>query len=176
MGYAFPVATEEEIKEKLEDLWAQHAKATHICYAWQLGVDYGHYRANDDGEPPNSAGMPIYGQIQSFEVTNVLVASVRYYGGTKLGVGGLITAYKTSAKLALEASRIITRQVMVTLKLHFTYDKISAVERTLEQNQISVLDRRMEMDCTFLVIIPLRNKKDILEIFNSIYGVSWELV
>ena len=108
-GYAFPVTTEEAIKEHLEILKKQHHTARHWCYAWQLGKSYELYRANDDGEPSNSAGMPIYGQLQSFELTNILLVVVRYFGGTKLGVGGLIQAYKTTAQWALEASEIIEK-------------------------------------------------------------------
>ena len=100
-GYALPVASEMEAKEHLETLKKQHHNARHWCYAWQLGKQYEFYRANDDGEPSNSAGMPIYGQLQSFEVTNTLVVVVRYFGGTKLGVGGLIQAYRTAAQMAL---------------------------------------------------------------------------
>ena len=105
-GYAFPVNNEENIKSSLEFLRKKHYGARHFCYSWQLGVESVRYRANDDGEPTNSAGMPIYGQIQSFELTNILVVSVRYFGGTKLGVGGLINAYRSSARLALESSII----------------------------------------------------------------------
>ena len=105
-GYAFPVTTEEEIREHLEQLKKKHHSARHGCYAWQLGKEDLHYRANDDGEPSNSAGMPIYGQIQSFEVTNILIVVVRYFGGVKLGVGGLINAYKTAAQMALEVAQI----------------------------------------------------------------------
>ena len=110
-GYAFPVKTEDEVKDYIEELKKKHHTARHFCYAWQLGKSYDSYRANDDGEPSNSAGMPIYGQLQAFDVTNVLVVSVRYFGGTKLGVGGLIQAYKTSAQLALEASKIVKRTI-----------------------------------------------------------------
>ena len=97
-GYAFPVANEDAVKSYLELLRKKHHTARHFCYAWQLGIESIRYRANDDGEPSNSAGMPIYGQIQSFEVTNILVVSVRYFGGIKLGVGGLINAYRSSAR------------------------------------------------------------------------------
>ena len=95
-GYAFPVLNEDDVKNALESLKKKHHSARHFCYAWQLGVETISYRANDDGEPNNSAGMPIYGQIQAFGVTNILIVSVRYFGGTKLGVGGLINAYKNS--------------------------------------------------------------------------------
>jgi uncharacterized YigZ family protein len=118
-GYAFPVTNEEEIKEKIELLKKQHYNARHWCYAWQLGKNYDHYRANDDGEPSNSAGMPIYGQLQSFNVTNILVVVVRYFGGTKLGVGGLIKAYKNGAKLALEPVVLISRPISCTINPNF---------------------------------------------------------
>ena len=113
LGFAFPVNNEEQVKQHLEDLKKEHYAARHWCYAYQIGIENIHYRANDDGEPNNSAGMPIYGQIQSFEVTNILIIVVRYYGGVKLGVGGLINAYRTGAQLALEASKIIEKTINI---------------------------------------------------------------
>ena len=101
-GYAFPVLSEDDVKMKLEYLKKKHPSARHFCYAYQLGIKEIRFRVNDDGEPNNSAGLPIYGQIQSFELTNILIVSVRYFGGTKLGISGLISAYKTSAKITLE--------------------------------------------------------------------------
>ena len=106
-GYIFPLQNESEVKPIIEVLKKKHHTANHACYAWQLGTEKITYRANDDGEPNNSAGMPIYGQIQAFDVTNVLVVVVRIFGGTKLGVGGLIQAYKTSAQLTIESANII---------------------------------------------------------------------
>ncbi|HET8855287.1 MAG TPA: YigZ family protein, partial [Salinimicrobium sp.] len=108
---AFPVSSQEEVKEILEEIQKTHHKAGHHCYAWQLGREEEefHYRANDDGEPGNSAGMPIYGQIQSFGLTQVMIVVTRYFGGVKLGVGGLIQAYKNAAKMALEESQIISK-------------------------------------------------------------------
>jgi putative IMPACT (imprinted ancient) family translation regulator len=106
-GYAFPIQSEEELKPILDQLKKKHPHAGHFCYAYQIGTEILSYRANDDGEPSNSAGMPIYGQIQSFAVTNAAVVVVRIFGGTKLGVGGLISAYKTAAQMTLEASEII---------------------------------------------------------------------
>ena len=131
-GYAFPVNTEEEVKSILEVLRKKHPSANHVCYAWQMGVESVSYRANDDGEPNNSAGMPIYGQIQSFEVTNVLIAVVRYFGGVKLGVGGLIQAYREGARLALEASDIVEKVEFAKIILNFEYPKINAVVRLLK--------------------------------------------
>ncbi len=110
-GYAFPIKTETGVKNRLEVLKKEHHAARHWCYAYQVGTETVNFRTNDDGEPNNSAGQPIYGQIQSFEVTNILIVVVRYYGGIKLGVGGLINAYKTTAQMALEASTIIEKTI-----------------------------------------------------------------
>ena len=112
-GYAFPILNEEDVKVHLEQLKKQHFSARHWCYAYQIGTEKITFRANDDGEPNNSAGMPIYGQIQSFEVTNILIVVVRYFGGVKLGVGGLISAYKTAAQMSLENAQIIDRKSVV---------------------------------------------------------------
>ena len=126
IGFVFPVANEKEIKAALAKVKDEHPKATHHCYAFRLGINGENYRANDDGEPNNSAGMPIYGQIQSFEVTNVLDVVVRYFGGVKLGVGGLITAYKTTAQMALENAEIIEK----TIDIHFLISSCSLASFT----------------------------------------------
>ena len=123
-AYAFSVVHEDDIKNCLDLLKKEHHSARHWCYAWQLGVNYDRYRANDDGEPTNSAGMPIYGQLQAFNVTNVLVVVVRYFGGTKLGVGGLIQAYKAAAKLSLEESEIVQRTINEELFFFFLIDTL----------------------------------------------------
>ena len=120
-GYAFRVTTEIEIKNHLEILRKKHFGAVHFCYAFQIGTDKIQFRANDDGEPSNSAGAPIYGQIQSFGLTNVLIVVVRFFGGVKLGVGGLISAYKTSAQMALESSEIVERTIDIHYIVSFDY-------------------------------------------------------
>jgi len=120
-GYAFPVSNEDDVKIHIAELKKTHHAARHWCYAYQIGTETILFRANDDGEPNNSAGMPIYGQIQSFEVTNILIVVVRYFGGTKLGVGGLITAYKTAAQLALESSKIIEKTVFETIIYRYVF-------------------------------------------------------
>ena len=134
-GYTFPVSSEKDVKEKLEELKKKHHTARHFCYAYQLGIDNIRFRANDDGEPNNSAGMPIYGQIQSFEVTNILIVSVRYFGGTKLGVGGLISAYKKSAQMALEVSDILTKTINIQYQLNFDYDLMNPVMRIVKEKK-----------------------------------------
>ena len=109
-GYAYPIVTEEDVKPRLEKIKKKHPSANHLCYAWQLGIDPVSYRAYDDGEPTNTAGMPIYGQILSFGVTNVQVIVARIFGGTKLGTGGLIAAYRQAAKLSLEGTKKIKQK------------------------------------------------------------------
>jgi len=171
-GYAFPVTNEEEIKEKIEFLKKQHYNARHWCYAWQLGENYDHYRANDDGEPSNSAGMPIYGQLQSFNVTNVLVVVVRYFGGTKLGVGGLIKAYKNGAKLALENSIIIHKTIDEEFLIKFEYPEMNAIMRIIKDENISIINQKMELDCQFIISIRKKEAIRIFKIFENTYKVS----
>ena len=171
-GYAFPVTNEEEIKEKIELLKKQHYNARHWCYAWQLGENYDHYRANDDGEPSNSAGMPIYGQLQSFNVTNILVVVVRYFGGTKLGVGGLIKAYKNGAKLALENSIIIHKTIDEVFLIKFEYPEMNAIMRIIKDENISIINQKMELDCEFIISIRKKEAIRIFKIFENTYKVS----
>lgn len=172
LGYAFPVTTEDEIKVHIEELRKQHHSARHWCYAWQLGKNYEHYRANDDGEPSNSAGMPIYGQIQSFELTNVLVVIVRYFGGTKLGVGGLIQAYKTAAQMALEESKILSLTINDVFVLKFEYPEMNTVMRIIKDESLKIVDQKLELDCEVHISVRQKDAPRIFEIFDSTYKVS----
>lgn len=149
IGYAFPVVDQDEAKEKIDSLKIKHHKARHWCYAWKIGVENPHFRANDDGEPNNSAGQPIYGQILSFNVTNVLIVVVRYFGGTKLGVGGLINAYKNSAKLVLEESVIIEKTIDICYQLTFEYEYMDKVMRIIKEKNLKIVNQKMEMNCIF---------------------------
>jgi len=171
-GYAFPVNTEEAIKSSLEFLRKKHYSARHFCYAWRLGVESVQYRANDDGEPSNSAGMPIYGQIQSFELTNILVVSVRYFGGTKLGVGGLINAYRSSAKLALESSIIEEKTIDIYFQLNFEYNLMSKVLRIIKENSININNQKLELNCELIISVRKSNSNKIFKIFDSLYKVE----
>lgn len=171
-GYAFPVLTEDDVKEKLELLKKKHHSARHFCYAYQIGIEKTQYRANDDGEPNNSAGLPIYGQIQSFGVTNILVVSVRYFGGTKLGVGGLISAYKTSAQLALEASEILVKTIDVNYQLKFNYDLMNAVQRIIKEKNLEIVSQKLEMDCEYVISVRKNDAKAIFTIFDSLYKLT----
>ncbi|WP_299104597.1 YigZ family protein [uncultured Tenacibaculum sp.] len=171
-GYAFPVNSEEDIKERLEELRKLHHTARHHCYAWQLGTEEIRFRANDDGEPSNSAGQPIYGQIQAFDVTNVLIVSVRYFGGTKLGVGGLINAYRSSAQLALEASDIIEKTIDVHYKLKFGYDMMNKVQRIIKERSITILNQKLELDCEYTISVRKKEAAPIFDVFNNLYKVE----
>ncbi|QTD37734.1 YigZ family protein [Polaribacter batillariae] len=171
-GYAFPVFSEDDVKECLEELKKKHHAARHFCYAYQIGIETIQYRANDDGEPNNSAGMPIYGQIQSFEVTNILIVSVRYFGGTKLGVGGLITAYKTSAQLALEASEIVEKTIDIRYILKFNYDLMNPVMRIIKEKNIEIVNQKLEMDCEYTISVRKNDAAAIYTIFDTLYKVE----
>ncbi len=171
-GYAFPINNEDEVKSIIENLKKQHHSARHWCYAFQLGTEKIYYRANDDGEPNNSAGMPIYGQIQSFGVTNVLIVSVRYFGGVKLGVGGLISAYKTSAQMALEASDIIEKTIDVHYTLKFGYQNMNKVMRVIKEKNLDIVSQKMEMDCEMVISTRKKNAPMVLEAFENLYEVE----
>lgn len=175
-GYAFPVLSEEDVKDCLEVIRKKHHAARHFCYAYQIGIEDVYYRVNDDGEPNNSAGLPIYGQIQSFEVTNILIVSVRYFGGTKLGVGGLISAYKTSAKLALEASNILEKTINVQFQLIFGYDRLNKVMRIVKENNISITTQTLELDCRYGISVRKNDAESIYQIFKKLYKVEIQVV
>lgn len=173
-GYAFPITSEEEAKGHLEDLKKKHHQARHWCYAWQIGKEEEnyHYRANDDGEPSNSAGMPIYGQIQSFGVTNILIVVVRYFGGVKLGVGGLINAYKTTAQMALENSTILKRTIDEIFELKFDYPEMSIVMRTIKEHNLNVLKQDLGLDCKIYIAVRKKDAREIFEKFEAVYKVE----
>lgn len=171
-SYAFPVTTEEEIKAHLEHLRKQHHGAVHFCYAFQLGTDQIYFRANDDGEPSNSAGMPIYGQIQSFGVTNILVVVVRFFGGVKLGVGGLISAYRTSAQMALQEAEIIEKTINVHFLISFDYKNMNKVMRIIKEKNLEIVSQKMDESCKIEIATRKKNAENIVDIFNNLFEVE----
>lgn len=171
-GYAFPIQTESAIKPILDSLRKQHPNAGHYCYGYQIGTNTIVYRANDDGEPSNTAGMPIYGQIQSFEVTNILIVVVRIFGGVKLGVGGLISAYKTAAQLALESSEIIEKTIDTHYLISFDYKNINKVMRVIKEKNIVIISQKMEMSCEIEIVTRKKNAKTIFDIFKSMFEIE----
>lgn len=171
-GYAFPINSEEEVKTLIEPLRKKHFNAVHFCYAFQTGINPIYFRANDDGEPSNSAGMPIYGQIQSFGVTNILVVIVRYFGGTKLGVGGLISAYRTAAQMTLEISPIITKTINVHYLISFDYKNINKVMRVIKEKNIEIVAQKMELNCEIEIATRQKNAESIFNTFNSMFEIE----
>jgi uncharacterized YigZ family protein len=171
-GYAFPVQSEEEVKNALENLKKQHLSARHFCYAYQIGTIKRQYRTNDDGEPNNSAGMPIYGQIQSYNVTNILIVVVRYFGGVKLGVGGLITAYKTTAQEALQSVTIIEKTIDVRFLIQFDYKNMNKIMRIIKEKNLNIETQKMEESCEIEITTRKKNAENIFSIFKNIFEVE----
>lgn len=171
-GYAFPIQSESAIKPIIDSLRKQHPHAVHYCYAYQIGTDTLLYRANDDGEPSNTAGMPIYGQIQSFGVTNVLVVIVRFFGGVKLGVGGLISAYRTAAQMTLESSEIVEKTIDIHFQIAFDYKNINKVMRVIKEKGVEIVSQKMEMSCEIEILSRKKNAEMIFDIFNTMFEVE----
>ncbi|MBL7887890.1 MAG: YigZ family protein [Flavobacterium sp.] len=171
-GYAFPVTTEEEIKNHLENLRKQHHGAVHFCYAFQIGTTKIQFRANDDGEPSNSAGAPIYGQIQSFGLTNVLVVIVRFFGGIKLGVGGLISAYRTAAQMALEAAEIVEKTIDIHYIVTFDYKNMNKVMRVIKEKNLEIVAQQMNESCQIEIATRQKNATMVLEIFEAMFEIT----
>ena len=172
IGYAFPITSENEVKTHIENLKKDHFSARHWCYAYQIGTETFKFRANDDGEPSNSAGMPIYGQIQSFEITNVLIVVVRYFGGVKLGVGGLISAYKTTAQLTLEEANIIEKTIDKHFKITFDYKNMNKVMRIIKEKNLDIVNQKMELNCEIEIATRKKNAKQIFDIFSTLFEID----
>lgn len=171
-GYAFHVLNEDDVKTHLENVKKEHHSARHWCYAYQIGTEQKVFRANDDGEPNNSAGMTIYGQIQSFKLTNVLVIVVRYFGGVKLGVGGLIQAYKTTAQLALEASKTVEKTIDEHFLITFEYKDMNKVMRIIKEKNLNIVTQQLEVSCNITISVRKLNAREIFDVFNAVYGVT----
>lgn len=161
IGIAVACYSEEEAKTFLEEWKKEHHQARHLCYAYRFGLDMNVYRANDDGEPNNSAGAPILGQIDSFELTNVLIGVVRYYGGTKLGVGGLINAYRTAAKEALQEGVVIVKEIFEWIELSFNYEDMPHVMNVLKKHNLETKNTKFEISCELTTNLDLKSKEEI---------------
>ena len=161
IALAYPVTTEDEIKVILARLRKKYHDARHYCYAYQLGADKKKFRANDDGEPTNSAGQPILGQIKSNNLTNVVVIVIRYFGGKMLGVGGLINAYRTAAADALSDTKIINKTVSDLYELTFAYTIINDVMRLIEEEKLTIVKQTFEADCAIRIAVRLGKSEAI---------------
>ena len=169
LSYAYPVSEKDEIAEILEKLRKEHFKANHCCYAWKLGWDQPEFRYNDDGEPANSAGKPIYGQLLSFELTNVLLVVVRYFGGTKLGVGGLIQAYRESARLSLDKAEFCIHELVSRFELKFKYADMSRVMRLVKELDLHVVSQNMAMEVEMELEVPKKKTHQFLSQIDQLH-------
>ncbi|MFY7845232.1 IMPACT family protein [Chryseobacterium gambrini] len=176
LGFAFPVNNEEELKNALEKIRAEHPKATHHCYAFRMGLNGENYRANDDGEPSGSAGLPIYNQLLAHEITNVLVISVRYYGGTKLGVSGLVKAYKESAKITLEDANIVTKELETTVEIQFNFNQQNIIFTLLSKYDAKIINFDAQERAIISAKIKLRHKDEILESLINMQFVEYKVL
>jgi uncharacterized YigZ family protein len=172
LAYAFPVKSTDEIKERLQEVKKEHPKATHHCLAYRLGTDGTQFRASDDGEPSGTAGKPILGQIDSKQLTDVLVIVVRYFGGTLLGAPGLINAYKTATALVLQLIPAVQKNVEVKYTLSFDYTILNEVMMVVKQNNCSVLSQELQLFCAMQIGVPKANQELCLLRLKDIYGLE----
>ncbi|TPE44616.1 IMPACT family protein [Pontibacter mangrovi] len=172
IALAYPVYSEEEVKEVLAELRKKYYDARHHCYAYILGADQSRYRANDDGEPNHSAGDPILGQIRSAGLSNVLVVVVRYFGGTKLGVSGLINAYKVSTAEALAAAVVVEKHETALLQAHYAYPQMNDVMSLVKEHDLSVRDQQFELDCRLTLEVRRSMQEEITAKLQDIEGVE----
>jgi uncharacterized YigZ family protein len=174
IAYVYPVQSEETIKEHVQALKKEHFSARHHCFAWRLGPTGEHYRANDDGEPSGTAGRPILGQLQSNELTNILIVVVRYFGGTLLGVSGLINAYKLAATDVISNAIVVERIIEKPIRLTFEYPIQNQVMRVLKDEQLEIVSSRYEMDCQITIAVRLKKFDQIMSKLVKIEGVTVE--
>jgi uncharacterized YigZ family protein len=175
LAYAYPIANDEQAKSYLGQLQELHPKAVHHCYAYRLGADRMSYRMSDDGEPSGTAGRPILNTLYSKNVTNVLVVVVRYFGGTLLGVPGLINAYKTATEAALDVAEIVTRHYFSVYKLSFQYPQMNDVMRIVKEMELPVRTQAFEMLCTVEVEVRSTLVERFMTRSEKVEGLSAEL-
>ena len=176
IAYAYPIADVAAFKEKLAALKKEHPKATHHCFAYRLGVDGNNFRVNDDGEPSGSAGRPILGQIDSKQLTNVLIIVVRYFGGSLLGVPGLINAYKSAAALALQLTAIVQKPVLIKYRLQFDHTQTHEVMKLVKQFDCAVLKQELQLFCLLEIAVPKNRAAELLSKLKSRGELVAELI
>lgn len=176
LSFAYPVTTEEQIRERLEVLYKKYYDATHHCYAWRLGPRGEAFRANDDGEPSSTAGKPILGQLLSNEITDCLIVVVRYFGGTKLGVSGLIDAYKTSAAEVIAAAKVVERTVDDRIEVRFSYMAMNEVMKIVKDLQPKIVEQCFDNLCTMTLTIRQSQSKQLLARLSKVEGAQAEIV
>lgn len=172
IAYAYPVTSEEAVKQHLAELRKEHFSARHHCYAFRIGPDKTHFRANDDGEPSGTAGKPILGQIQSNDLTNVLVVVVRYFGGTLLGVSGLIAAYRGAAADALANAQIVERTVNEVYELKFPYAAMNDVMKLLKEEELEQWAQDFALDCKLEFAVRKMEADRVCEVLRKLDGTT----
>lgn len=175
-GHAFPLRSDEEVNDLIAPLRNRHPKAGHHCYAWKIGANDDNYRANDDGEPSHSAGDPILGQINSFELSDILVVVSRIFGGTKLGVGGLISAYRETAKIALETADIRLRTITSNIIISFEYPQMNQVMRFIDERKYKIIKQELTASCSITIAVPASQQKIVTEQINKMYPITAKTV
>lgn len=172
IGYAYVCSTESEAKNYLNTVKELHPKATHHCYAYIIGANKEAQRSSDDGEPSGTAGKPIFNALLSADITNVLVVVVRYYGGTMLGVPGLIEAYKAAAKAAIEANKIISQEIEEAMELSFDYTAMPVVMKLIKANKVTIVLQEIDNKCTLNIMVPKRILGTIIEALDGMVEVK----
>lgn len=163
LSFAFPVESEEQAKEQVRKIKKEYFDARHHCFAYRIGPDGKQWRASDDGEPSSTGGKPILGQLLSRELTNVLVVVVRYFGGTLLGVSGLINAYRSAAADALDNAQTVEKTVQEIITITFPYGHLNAMMKLLKEEQAEIRTQQCDTECVFEVAVPLRKKEKFLQ-------------
>lgn len=171
-SFAFPLTNEEAVKAIIAKLKKEHHSARHHCYAWRLGTEDIRFRANDDGEPSSTAGKPILGQLQSYKLTNILVVVVRYFGGTLLGVSGLINAYKNAAADVLENAEILKKTIERKYKISFTYNELNRVMQILKHENYNIVSTDFQESCSLIFSVRKSEAEKAENIFNDNYKVQ----
>lgn len=172
ISFAFPVRSEIDVKEKLEEVRKSYHDARHHCYAYRLGFDKMTYRVNDDGEPSGTAGKPIFGQFLSNDLTDILVIVVRYFGGTKLGVSGLIRAYKTATIEALNENSFVEKKVLDVYQVNFDYEQMNDVMKILKEDEINQIDQLFDLKCMVKFSVRKKYTNDVYERFRNIKNLE----
>jgi len=173
-AYAYPVETAEDFKKHLQQLKKEHPKAVHHCFAYRLGADGNKFRVSDDGEPSGTAGKPILGQIDNKELINIAVIVVRYFGGTLLGVPGLINAYKTVASLALQVTPVVTKPVEIKYLVHFDYTRMNELMLVIKQYNCTIIAQEMQLFCNITAGIPRNRLTEVLYKLKELQHIEFK--
>jgi len=173
---AYPVSSIDDFKKNLENIRKLHPRATHHCFAYRIGTDKNLFRVSDDGEPSGTAGKPILGQIDSKELTDTLIIVSRYFGGTLLGVPGLINAYKMAASMALQVTPVLRRDIETIYKLHFDYTRMNEVMRIVKHRSARIVSQELQLFCEIIIAMPVKSAVITLNDLTEVQGVEYKKV